>query len=144
MARVEKRVHVNAPVERVFAYLRDPMSNLDWLPGMIEVTKISGEGVGARFRWTYKMAGIALEGESIAKEFVPNERFVTESKSGIVSTWIWSFTPKDRVTQIDLTVDYVVPIPVLGKLAETIVVKQNEQVLEKALGNIRNRLEDAA
>jgi uncharacterized membrane protein len=144
MARVEKSVYIDAPVERVFAYLRDPMSNLDWLPGMMEVTKVSGEGVGARFHWIYKMAGIPLKGESTALEFVPNKRFVTESKSGIVSTWIWSFTPKDRGTQLDLTVDYVVPVPVLGKLAEALVVKQNERVLDKALENIQSRMENAA
>lgn len=141
MARVEKSVTVDAPVERVFAYLRDPMSNLEWLPGMMEVTKVSGEGVGARFRWVYRMAGIALEGESTALEFVPNERFVTESKSGILSTWNWDFAPDGGGTKIDLTVDYVVPIPVLGKLAEAVVVRQNERVLDTALENIRSRME---
>lgn len=144
MARVEKSVTIDAPLEAVFEYLRDPMSNLEWLPDMMEVTKVSGEGVGARFRWIYKMAGIALAGESTALEFVPNERFVTESKSGITSTWTWDFAPKDDGTQIDLTVDYVVPIPVLGKLAEAVVVKQNERVLDTALENIRSRMEDVA
>jgi uncharacterized membrane protein len=142
VAKVEKSAHVDAPVERVFAYLRDPMSNLKWLPGMMEVTKVSGEGVGARFRWVYRMAGIAVEGESTALEFVPNERFVTESRSGILSTWTWDFAPKDGGTKIDLTVDYVVPIPVLGKLAEAVVVKQNERVLDTALENIRSRMEE--
>jgi uncharacterized membrane protein len=144
MAKVEKSVTIDAPVERVFTYLRDPMSNLEWLPGMMEVTKVSGEGVGARFRWVYKMAGIPLSGESLVLEFVPNERFVTESKSGIASTWTWDFAPSHGGTQIDLTVDYVVPIPVLGKLAEAIVVKQNERVLDTALENIRRRMEAAA
>ena len=141
MAKVEKSATIDAPLERVFAYLKDPMSNLEWLPGMMEVTKVSGEGVGARFRWVYKMAGLALEGESTALEFVPNKRFVTESKSGIVSTWNWDFAPNDGGTRIDLTVDYVVPIPVLGKLAEALVVKQNERVLDTALENIRSRME---
>jgi uncharacterized membrane protein len=141
MARVEKSVHIDAPVERVFAYLRDPMSNLEWLPGIMEVTNVSGEGVGARFRWVYKMAGIALEGESTALEFVPNEQFVTESKSGIISTWNWDFAPDNGGTKIELTVDYVVPIPVLGKLAEAVVVRQNERVLDTALENIRSRME---
>jgi carbon monoxide dehydrogenase subunit G len=144
MARVVKSVHVDAPVERVFAYLQDPMSNLDWLPGMIDVTKISGDGVGARFRWVYKMAGIPLEGESTALEFVPNERFVTESKSGVVSTWTWDFVPNDGGTRINLAVDYVVPVPVLGRLAEALVVGQNERVLDTALQNIKSRMEDAA
>jgi uncharacterized membrane protein len=141
MVTVAKNVQIKAPVEAVFAYLRTPESNLEWLPGMMEIGEVSGEGVGARFRWVYKMAGIPLQGESTALEFVPNERFVTESKSGIVSTWTWDFVPKDGGTRIDLVVDYVVPIPVLGKLAEALVVKQNERVLDTALENIRSRME---
>lgn len=142
MAKVAKSVTIDAPVEHVFAYLRDPTSNLEWLPGMMEVTRVSGEGVGARFSWVYRMAGITLEGESTALEFVPNERFVTESKSSIISTWTWDFASKDGGTRIDLVVDYVVPIPVLGKLAEALVVKQNEHVLDTALEKIRSRMEE--
>jgi uncharacterized membrane protein len=144
MAGVEKSVQIDAPVERVFAYLRNPMSNLEWLPGMMEITQVSGEGVGARFRWVYKMDGIALEGESTALEFVPNERFVTESKSGIASTWTWGFVPTNGGTRVDLAVDYVVPIPVLGRLAEALVVKQNERVLGTALENTRRRMEQGS
>lgn len=28
---------MQAPVQEVSAYLRDPMSNLEWLPGMVKV-----------------------------------------------------------------------------------------------------------
>lgn len=132
---------MQAPVQEVSAYLRDPMSNLEWLPGMVEVKQVSGEGVGAQFRWVYKMAGINLEGESTALEFVENERFVTESKGGIASTWSWDLIPENGGTKIDLVVEYSVPIPVLGKLAEGLVVRQNERDLDTALANFKARME---
>jgi uncharacterized membrane protein len=106
------------------------------------VEKVGGEGVGARFRWTYKMAGFTLEGESVALEFIPNERIVTKSKSGIVSTWTWVFGAENGGTRIDLTVDYEVPVPVLGKLAEALVVRQNERELDKGLATIKGRFEN--
>lgn len=87
MQKVEKSIRIQAPVQEVFAYLRDPMNNAEWLLGMVEVKQVSGEGVGAQFRWVYRMAGINLGGESTALEFAENERFVTESKGGIANTW---------------------------------------------------------
>lgn len=46
---------------------------------------------------------------------------------------------------MDMSADYyAVPMPVLGKLAEAIVIGQNERVLDTALENIRSRLEDGA
>jgi len=140
MATVEKCVRIDAPVEDVFAYLRDPMSNVEWLPGMMEVTEVSGQGVGARFRWVYKMAGILLKGESTVLEFVPNERFVSQSKGAIASTWTWDFASENGGSRVDLAVDYTVPV--LGKLAENLVARQNERELDVALANIKARVEN--
>ena len=38
-------------------------------------------------------------------------------------------------------IEYTVPMPVLGKLAEAVVLKQNEQEAEILLANLKNRLE---
>ena len=142
MQRVEKSITIDAPVEKVFAYLRDPMSNLEIMPSMVQVSQVAGEGVGAEFRWVYRMAGMNLEGKSTVLEFVPDERFVTKSQGGIESTWIWDFAPDNGGTRIDLAVEYTVPIPVLGRLAESLVVRQNERELETTLANIKERVED--
>ena len=142
MERVEKSITIDAPVEKVFAYLRDPISNLEIMPSMVQVSQVAGEGVGAEFRWVYRMAGMNLEGKSTVLEFVPDERFVTKSQGGIESTWIWDFAPDNGGTRIDLAVEYTVPIPVLGRLAESLVVRQNERELETTLANIKERVED--
>lgn len=102
---------------------------------------MGGEGVCGQFQWVCRLAGINLEGESTALEFVENERFVTESKGGIASTWSWDLIPENGGTKIDLVVEYSVPIPVLGKLAEGLVVRQNERDLDTALANIKARME---
>ncbi len=142
MERVEKSITIDAPVEIVFAYLRDPMSNLEIMPSMVQVSPVAGEGVGAEFRWVYRMAGMNFEGKSTVLELVPDERFVTQSQGGIESTWIWDFAPDNGGTRIDLAVEYTVPVPVLGRLAEALVVRQNERELETTLANIKERVED--
>lgn len=141
MAKIEKTITINAPVEKVFAYVEDPMSNPEWLPGVVEVKDVTGQGVGSHFRWVYKMVGMRLEGESTTTEYVSNRRIVTQSKGGAVSTWTWTFEPHDGGTKLNLVVEYTIPVPVLGKLAEALVLKQNEREAGLAMANIKARME---
>ncbi len=141
MIRLERSVTINAPVEKVFAYIEDPMSELEWLPSLMEVKDVVGQGAESHYRWTYKMAGLRLEGESTTTEYIPNRRIVTQTKGGAVSTWTWTFEPHDGGTKANLVVEYTVPVPVLGKLAEALVRKQNERELDLAMVNIKARME---
>jgi hypothetical protein len=85
---------------------------------------------------------MSFEAKSTVLEFVPDERFVTQSQGGIESTLIWGFAPDNGGTRIDLAVEYTVPVPVLGRLAEALVVRQNERELETTLANVKERVED--
>ena len=143
MAVVEKSIEINAPVEKVFSYLENSESNVEWLPGMMEVKDIESteDHVGTHFRWTYKMAGLRFQGETTVVEHLANQKIVTQTKGGIRSTWTFTFQKKNGGTQLSIKVDYTVPVPVLGKLAEAIVLKQNEREATLALSNIKERME---
>jgi len=141
MAKVEKSITINAPVEKVFAYIEDPMNQLEYLPSIVEVKDVTGQGVGAHYRWAYKMAGLRFEGETTMTEYTPNERIVVETKGGIASTWSWTLTSVDGGTEVGLTVEYTIPVPVLGKLGEALVLKQNEREAGTAMANIKAKLE---
>jgi uncharacterized membrane protein len=141
MAKVEKSITINAPVEKVFAYIEDPMNQLEYLPSIVEVKDVTGQGVGAHYRWAYKMTGLRFEGETTMTEYVSNERIVVQTKGGIASTWSWTFTSGDGGTEVNLTVEYTIPVPVLGKLGEALVLKQNEREAGTAMANIKAKLE---
>ena len=141
MAKVERSMTINAPVEKVFAYIDDPMNELEWFPGLMEIRDVMGKGVGARSRFAYKMIGIRLEGESTVTEHIPNERIVTQSKGGIISTWTWTFKPENGRTRLTVVVDYTIPIPVLGKVAEAAVLKWTGREADMATANIKARIE---
>jgi coenzyme Q-binding protein COQ10 len=140
MARVERSITINAPVEKVFAYIEDPINELEWIPSLVEVQDVAGQGAETHFRWAYKMAGMRLEGEGTNTEYIPNERIVTQSKGGIVSTWTLTFEPHDGGTKLNLVIEYTIPVPVLGKLAEALVLRQNEREADLALANIKDRM----
>jgi uncharacterized protein YndB with AHSA1/START domain len=141
METIQKSIDINGSVDRVFAYVDDPDTSTQWLPSMVEVRDISGSGAGQRHAWTYKMAGFSLDGESTTVEYVPNERRVVKSKGGVESLWTFIFTPHEGGTKLDLTVEYTVPLPVLGKLAEKLVVRRNEREVSLAAQNIKDHCE---
>lgn len=142
MAKITRDILINAPVDEVFAYHSDPTNQPEYWPSMMEVRDVEElpQG-GKKFRWVYKMAGIRLEGSTETTEFVKNKRLATRSKGGIESSFIYEYKPEGEGTRVSLEVQYTVPVPVLGKLAEAFVLKANEREADTVLGNLKDRLE---
>ena len=141
MAKVEKSISINAPVAKVFAYVGDPRTAPEFVPSIVEVKDVTGEGVGQYYRWTYKMIGMRFQGESTITEYVPDTKVVHKSKGGIASTWTWTFEPENGGTKVNLTVEYTIPVPVLGKFAEMLVLRQNEREADLGMASLKARLE---
>ena len=87
------------------------------------------------------MAGVRLEGSSDDIEFVSNQRLVSKTKGGADSTQIWTFKPEADGTKVIFRVEYTVLVPVLGKLAEAIIVKMNDREGDLLLANLKARTE---
>lgn len=141
MAKVERSIIINAPMEKVFSYVADPANQLEYIPGITDIRDITGEGVGKRYGWTYKAMGISLKGESEVIEYTPNERYVDKSSGGIVSTWTWTFKSEAGGTRLNVVIEYTVPIPVLGKVGELLAVRQSEREADYATATLKDILE---
>ena len=140
MATVKNSININAPVEKVFEVTPENLPEV-W-PSLVEVKNIKELPNGGRsWDWVYKMAGMRFTGSSKHTEVVPNERTVSLSTGGIDSTITWEYQPVDGGTKFTTTVEYKVPIPLLGKLAESIIVKINENEQEVVLANLKARME---
>ena len=144
MAIVKKSIQINEPAEKVFDYLSDHSNEPEWMPGMIELNPVSGDGrnVGDTYKWKYKMAGIVLNGETTVKEMVPNRKIVTESNVGIKNTFTFDLEPNAEGIMLALNIDYTIPVPVLGKITEKIVLGKNEREADLALENIKIHFEN--
>ena len=57
------------------------------------------------------------------------------------ATITWTTDPVDGGAKVTFHAEYTVPIPVLGKLAEAIIVKQNEREAEVLLANLKDKME---
>lgn len=142
METIENSIIINAPVEKVFEYIDNPHNDPEWMIGMMDVYEVEGPpGVGRHFHWTFKMVGIPLKGQSTTIEHIPNRRSVTESQGGVTSTWAADVETEGDGTKLTMKVDYTIPIPVLGKLAEHLISKQNQRNVESSMENIKQMLE---
>jgi uncharacterized membrane protein len=142
MATVSKSITINAPIEKVFKYITEPGNLPEIWPSLIEseVVERLPDG-GNRTKYVYKMAGMRLEGTSEDIEFIPNQRVVTLTKGGAEGEIIWEYQSEGEGTKVTFSSEYTVPIPLLGKLAETFIVKQNENEAETMLANLKARME---
>jgi len=142
MAKLQKSIMINAPVEKVFAYLSDPNNLPEIWPSMVEIKDVQpAPGGGYNFGWVYKMAGMRFEGASETTEEIPNQRTVTKSTKGIESHFVWTYEPENGSTKLTVEIEYKVPVPLLGKLAESFILKQNDQEGDTLLSNLKARME---
>lgn len=142
MAKVERNVLIQAPVEKVFGFAADPSHLPEFWPSMIEVKEVEPlPNGGHRFRWVYQMAGMRFEGTSDDIEYAPNQRFTQKSRGGIDSAITWTFMADSGGARVTFQAEYTVPVPLLGRLAEAVIVKVNEHEAEALLANLKARME---
>ena len=141
MATVKSSGIINAPVEKVFEYVAPENLPEIW-PSLVEVKNVKElPNGGYSWDWVYKMAGMRFNGSSVHTEFVVNERTVSESSGGIESTITWTYEPEGGGTKMTTLVEYKIPVPLLGKIAEAFVVIMNENESDIILANLKARLE---
>jgi uncharacterized protein YndB with AHSA1/START domain len=142
MAKIVKTITIDAPIEKVFSYVEEPANVPEYWPSVIEVKDVESlPGGGFKYRWVYKMAGVRFEGGTETTEFVVNERTVSENTGGVSGTITWTYQSEIGKTQVTFEAEYTVQIPLLRKLAESFVVKLNEQEAEVILANVKAKLE---
>ena len=117
------------------------MRLVEWLPGMVEVHNVIGTGAGQQQEWRYKMAGLLLRGEATVVEHVPGKCAVHQTIGMVASTFGYFVEPHQEGSKLILEIEYSVPMPVLGKLAERIARKRNAREFGLALENVEEALE---
>jgi len=141
MHRWKNSIVVHAPLEKVFAFVDEPSALPEWIPSMMAVENVIGTGAGQQYEWTYKMAGLLLPGQGVVVEHASHERTVHQNIGMIDAQVAFSVEPHDDGAELTLEVEYSIPIPVLGRLAERMVTRRNEREFQLALDNAKELLE---
>ena len=142
MAKIVRSFIVDAPVEKVFTYCTNPSNLPEIWPSLVEVSNVQLPlRVGGGYRWVYKLAGMRFEGRTEVIEYVTNQRVVLKDTGGIEAVRTYTFESKDSATEMGFNLTYTVPIPLLGKLLEALVVKLNENEADVFIANLKARME---
>jgi uncharacterized membrane protein len=141
LASYEGSIVINAPVGEVFAYANAPSTMPDWMSALVEVRNVIGSGAGQQWEWTYKMAGVHVRGQSVIVDYILNE-CATHQGIGMLSVnWTIMVEPHDGGTKLTAKLEYTIPVPVLGRLAEHLAIRRNARELDASLLNLKETLE---
>jgi uncharacterized protein YndB with AHSA1/START domain len=138
MGKARMHSHVDAPIEVVFDYAVDFTHTPEWNVTVIDMTADAPLAkVGDRFSGTMKFLGKTYTGEGQVTEF---ERprliaFTSTSPQGGHQDWTSRFTPVGTGTDIDVEVDYEVPMSLLGAIADKLFI---ERMVQRGLDQSRD------
>jgi uncharacterized protein YndB with AHSA1/START domain len=81
----EHRVTIKRAPADVFAYLADGKKAREWRSGVIEIKKVSGEGVGAQYKQSVRgPGGRAIAADYAITEWTPNSAIAFQATAGPV------------------------------------------------------------
>ena len=143
MAKIKTAV-INAPVERVFGYIRETTNLPEVWPNLLQVRDVQRlPNGGNRSLCVYRMIGMRFELISEDVEYIPNRRIVSKTGGGIQSVLTWQFEPEDGKTRLSLEAEYTMPTPLLGRLAEGIVARINEKDIGELVNILKIKFDQA-
>ncbi len=138
MAKVQESIEINAPVEKVFAFVTSPENWTRYVTSLQEVRDLSsGEpATGTTFVWSYRMFGMTFNGTGKITEFIPNEKFAMTMEGSMPITETYAFSNDGSKTTLDAEIEYDMPGRVGSfiantKVAESLNAKESRMVLER-------------
>ena len=141
MSHVEGNITLNVPPAKVREALEDVEHAPEWINSLEKVWDIQGKGRGCKYKWTFKLHGVSVDGSTEIIESTP-DLFILSTTGGIPSTWTWAMRPAGSGTELALKIDYTVPGSFLGAIADRLLIEgENQKELQAALMNLKARLE---
>lgn len=138
----KRTVHIDAAVETVFDYVKDPRHFFNAFPGgdALAVTDVTltPEGVGSTYAWKSSAFVFHPHGVSTREEYIPNERIVDRSSTGPV--WTWTFKPDPTGTTLSLAFEWSTKVPLMDKAVDRVAWK-GDRDLDTVLANLKKEIE---
>ena len=133
---------IDADVESVFAFLDDPHNHAAVTPRLEAVRDVERlPNGGKRLAYTYRMAGLGIDGEIVQTVHEPNERMTFELRGRLTGTIDLTFEPTDGGTRLTYAAEYDLPENALTALGEPVVRRFNERQVRATLDAVAERFE---
>jgi uncharacterized protein YndB with AHSA1/START domain len=137
----EVTVHLNKPVEQVFAFLMDTTKLTTWQTNLIKIDKIT-EGplrLGSRFQEVRHLGGRESEIQGEITAFEPNTRFETKTMTKPQVTVSYFLEPEEGGTRVKHR--FVMVTSGLMRLLEPMIAKSIREENDSDFQNLKRILE---
>jgi uncharacterized membrane protein len=85
MPTASNEIVIDRPCDEVFAFLADPQNDRQWRSGVLDLTRVSGDGVGARYAQGVKgPGGRRIAADIEITELTPNQTIAFHTVAGPV------------------------------------------------------------
>jgi uncharacterized protein YndB with AHSA1/START domain len=138
MIQHEMSIHLNRPVDQVFAFLADPAKQPTWQSNLLEIEQLTAGPMrdGARVREVRRLGRRPTEYQAEVTVFEPNKRLALRVISGPHVTLSYSFEAEDGGTR--LRYQFVMRTGGMMRVLESLIVrslrKQSVSDFEKLKG----------
>ncbi len=130
MAKINKSINIQAPIEKVFAFMTDPENFAKAQPPESE-TKIIAKpegppGVGRTWKMSMKAGGQIYKWDAKITEFMENQKVTGSQTGGPFKRleWTQSFESINGSTKYSITSEYKMPYSMLGKIIDKLKVEK--------------------
>jgi uncharacterized protein YndB with AHSA1/START domain len=137
----ERTIVIDRPVADVFAFLADASNALQWRSGVLELTKKSGDGVGAVYRQVVRgPGGRRIDADYEITEYQPPTHIAFKTIAGPVRP-VGSYDIRSRDGKTELTFRLSAEISGLKKLLMSGAVQKTMDAEMAGLDRLKRVLE---
>ena len=134
MSHIYKSILINAPIDKVFNFARDPERWNLFFVGLNPPDEIKGKGeVGTTAKHHFTMMGIAfpITSKVLEEKLVGTKGIWKGTVEGpLAATHEWNYIAKGpEQTEVTVNMDYTIPGKLLGKITDKLLI---ERIQEKA------------
>jgi len=144
VTQVTATVEVDAPLDDVWAFASDWRHWDEWWEGVsgFRPTTKATRGDGTRYAYRAWIAGLTLELETEIHDFVEKVGWRGVVTQGPPHRTQWLFEGRGTTTQLTYKLEYSLPVPVLGPLLDSLLMRPGWQHrLEASLQNLKRHFE---
>ena len=141
MIQHEVTIHLNRPVEQVFAFLMDTTQLMTWQTNLIKIDKLT-EGplrLGSRFQEVRRLGKRESEIQGEITAFEPNRRFETRTTTKPQVTVSYLLEPEDGGTRVKHC--FVMLTTGVMRLLEPLIAKSIREENDLDFKNLKRVLE---
>ena len=130
MPAAENSIVINRPRSDVFAFVADHENDPKWRPGVLDISRVSGEGVGARYRQGVRgPMGRRIPADIEITELISNELIAFRAVEGPVRpAGRYELSPAEGGTRVRFVLE--AKVGGIKKLMAPMVEKQMQREVE--------------